>query len=83
MSRTCTRYLTLDFSGVSDEIDVDCQYDFTPEEGDGFHEQHHAAAVTLERVWAGKVDLLPALPRGLVAKLEAEILQDELSGEFA
>lgn len=82
MARNCTRYLSLNFEGTAEEIEVECQYDFQPEEGDSFHEQHFPARVTLERVWSGKFDLMPALPRSLVAKLEAEILQDELTGAF-
>jgi hypothetical protein len=58
---------TLDLAlldGASGSVDIEVTYEFTPESGDGFHEQHHPAdvellSVTADPVFGPEVDLLP------------------------
>lgn len=82
--RSTTQYIQIHIAGHRNEIECEIFYDAEPAER-GYREPgtglrlspDYCARVTICRVMAGSVDLLPALPASTVRWLERVVMEEE------
>lgn len=75
--RSRTDHIEINLCGRADELEVEVFYDFEPAERGSRDSAPCAARVTIARVMAGAVDLLPVLPQSMRDHLAAMVLEDE------
>ena len=90
MRRTVTEYLDVSFGGVTEELEADVTVWLDPacrgarERGTGLQlEPDCLAHIEILSVVVSGVDWRDSLPEKVIAKLEQQILANELCGEYA